>query len=239
MEDTSIDVKLAFLNGSLEEEVYVSQPPGFKIKGWNSKVYRLRKALYGLKQAPRAWNKRIDSFLNKASFSKCVSEHGVYVNNASRFSRVTTCLYVDDFLITCAYEAEIKGFKSKLMQEFEMYDLGNLSYFLGMEFKDTSEEVFLHQTKYARDILNKFKMSNCNAVVTPLETGENLRKETNDDFVSAIVKKQIIGSLRIFATEDIEAIQEVSDSSLGQKYESTSTTSKKRTIGGRSHSNRY
>lgn len=92
-----------------------------------------------MKQAPRAWNKRIDSFLIEVGFSKCVSEHGVYVNNASRHNIVIICLYVDDLLITGTDEAYIKCVKSKLMKEFEMFDLGNLSYFLGIEFKDTSE----------------------------------------------------------------------------------------------------
>ena len=77
-----------------------------------------------------------------------------------------------------------------------MSDLGNLSYFLGMEFKDIEEGVFLHQTKYAQDILRRFNMSNCKATVTPLETGANLKKESNDEFVSSTLYKQIIGSLR-------------------------------------------
>ena len=148
-----LDIKNAFLNGQLEEEVYVTQPPGFDVKGKESKVYRLRKALYGLKQALRAWNKRIDSFLIEAGFTKCVSEHRVYVNDVDSVSRIILCLYVDDLLITGDEEAEIVKVKSKLMQEFEMYDLGNLSYFLGMEFKNTEEGVFLHQTKYAQDIM--------------------------------------------------------------------------------------
>ena len=110
-----LDVKSAFLNGPLEEEVYVTQPPGFDVKGQESKVYRLRKALYGLKQAPRAWNKRIDSFLIEAGFTKCVSEHGVYVNDVESVNRIILCLYVDDLLITGADEAEIMKVNLKLM----------------------------------------------------------------------------------------------------------------------------
>lgn len=77
-----------------------------------------------------------------------------------------------------------------------MYGLGNLSYFLGMEFKDTNERVFMRQINYARDILKRLKMRNCNATITLLETGAKLKKETNDEFVSATLYKQIIGSLR-------------------------------------------
>ena len=74
-----LDVKSAFLNGPLDEEVYVLQPQGFVVKGSESKVYKLKKALYGLKQAPRAWNRRINSFLSQIGFKKCTSEHGLYV----------------------------------------------------------------------------------------------------------------------------------------------------------------
>ncbi|GAU51473.1 hypothetical protein TSUD_95880 [Trifolium subterraneum] len=191
-----LDVKSAFLNGPLEEEVYVKQPPGFEVKGQEQKVYRLRKALYGLKQAPRAWNKRIDGFLIKIGFTKCVSEHGVYVKGLSKLDHIILCLYVDDLLITGANEKEIVKFKTSLMQEFEMYDLGNLSYFLGMEFKHTKKDVFLHQKKYAEDILNRFKMVNCNTAITPMETGSKLSKSSTDELVDTTLYKQIIGSLR-------------------------------------------
>lgn len=128
-------------------------------------MYILRKALYGVKQVPRAWNKRIYVFLIKAGFTKCVSKHGLYANDVDKLSRIIICLYVDDLLITGADEVEIRKVKTKLMQEFEMFDLGNLSYFLGREFKDTCEGVFLHQKKYAQYILKRFKMSNCNTAV--------------------------------------------------------------------------
>ncbi|MCI39566.1 LRR receptor-like serine/threonine-protein kinase GSO1-like, partial [Trifolium medium] len=95
-----LDIKFAFLNGPLEEEVYVKQPPGFEIKGQEEKVFKLKKALYGLKQAPRAWNKRIDSFLIKLKFTKCTSEYGIYVKGSNSNDLFILCLYVDDLLIT-------------------------------------------------------------------------------------------------------------------------------------------
>ena len=121
-----------------------------------------------------AWNKRIDSFLVEACFTKYVLEHGVYVNNASRLTRVIIYMYVYNLLITDADEAKMKGSSRRLMQDFEMSDLGNLSYFLGMNFKDTNRGVFLQQKKYAQDILKRFKMGIYNTVLTPLETGEKL-----------------------------------------------------------------
>lgn len=94
-------------------------------------MYKLRKALYGLKQVLRAWNKRIDNLLIEESFTNCVSEHGVYVNDTNSASQIIICLYVDDLFIRGANEAEIRRVKSKLMQEFEMSDLWSSSYFLG------------------------------------------------------------------------------------------------------------
>jgi hypothetical protein len=101
-----LDVKSAFLNGPLEEIVYVSQPPGFEIAGKENMVYKLHKALYGLKQAPRAWNKKIDQVLTQIGFEKCVVEFGVYVQKLSDGGTVITCMYVDDSLITDSSEGE-------------------------------------------------------------------------------------------------------------------------------------
>ena len=112
-----LDVKLAFLNGTLEEEVFVKQPPGFEIKGKEDKVFRLHKAYYGLKHAPRAWNKRIDSFLIKESFHKCEKEHGIYVRNNDKEDMIILCLYVDDLLITGSNPLAIEKFKERLKLE--------------------------------------------------------------------------------------------------------------------------
>jgi len=92
-----LDVKAAFLNGFLEEDVYVRQPIGFVVKGQEEKVYKLNKALYGLKQASRAWNQRIDQFLRLIGFSRCSSEHGVYMRSwpgdslSNKLIVLTTC----------------------------------------------------------------------------------------------------------------------------------------------------
>lgn len=123
-----MDVKSAFLNGILEEEVYVTQPPGFEAKDASHKMFKLKKALYGLKQAPRVWNKLIDSFLLKLGFTKCSVEYGVYVRESQSQSLIYVCLYVDDLLITGSSMTEIEQFKNRLKAVFEMTDLGMLSY---------------------------------------------------------------------------------------------------------------
>jgi hypothetical protein len=189
-------VKSAFLNGPLEEKVYVSQPPGFEIQGKENMVFKLSKALYGLKQAPRAWNKRIDVFLSQLQFHRCSVEYGVYVREGHEGTGLLLiCLYVDDLLITGSDPKEIDELKKILKSEFEMSDLGELSYFLGMQFKYTAAGVIMYKQKYTKDILKRFNMGSCHPVTTPSEVNIKLRRDDEGD-VDASLFKQLVGSLR-------------------------------------------
>ena len=156
----------------------------------------MNKALYGLKQAPRAWNRRIDGFLMKLGFLKCTTEHGVYIKGSNTTNLIVVCLYVDDLLVTGNNETEIANFKGEMMREFEMTDLDLISYFLGIEFKRTDEGVIMHQGRYARDVLKKFRMVDCNSADTPTATGVNLVKDPNEEEVDVTLYRQMVGSLR-------------------------------------------
>jgi len=125
-----MDVKSAFLNGILEEEVYVDQPPGYTVKGHEDKVYKLKKALYGLKQAPQAWYSRIDSYLINNGFSRRNNEPTRYVKT-EQGKILMVCLYVDDMIYTG--NLMLEDFKTVMKKEFEMTDLGLMKYFLGLE----------------------------------------------------------------------------------------------------------
>jgi hypothetical protein len=138
-------VKSTFLNRPLEENVYVTQPPGFEVKGKEHMVYKLHKALYGLKQAPRAWNKRIDQYLIQIGFKRCKVEYCMYVQNLNESDSTMICLYVDDMLVTGSNQSDIAKFKYTMQCEFEMTDLGKLSYFLLMEFKVSKIGMIMHQ----------------------------------------------------------------------------------------------
>jgi len=127
-----LDVKSTFLNGQLEEEVYVTQLDGFVKEGKEQKVYKLSKALYGLRQAPRAWNVMLDRSLKKLEFSKCANEPAVYTRGVGK-SRVVLGVYVDDLIVTREDSAEIEVFKKQMTSEFEMSDLGLLLFYLGIE----------------------------------------------------------------------------------------------------------
>ena len=127
------DVKSAFLNGFLEEEVYVQQPQDYEVKGEEMNVYQLIKALYGLKQAPRAWYERSDGHFRKNGFQKLASEPTLYVKTKGANEVLIVCLYVDDLIYIGNSIALIDDFKKIMIFEFEMIDFGSMSYFLGLE----------------------------------------------------------------------------------------------------------
>jgi hypothetical protein len=191
-----MDVKSAFLNGNLEEEVYVEQPAGFVVKGEEEKVCRLKKALYGLKQAPRAWNSRIDGYLSQKGFTKCPYEHALYVKKNLHGRIMFVCLYVDDILFTGDDPTMIQDFKQSMVKEFEMTDLGLLAYFLGLEVKQCSNGIFVSQAKYATEVLKKFAMEDCDPADNPVEYGTRLTKEGEGDLVNPTYYKSIVGCLR-------------------------------------------
>jgi hypothetical protein len=126
-----MDVKIAFLNGLIEEEVYIEQPLGFEVHGKESHVCRLKKALYGLKQAPRAWYSRIDAYLQQLGFEKSEADPNLYFLVVGE-DPLILLLYVDDLFITRA-ERLINSCKESLASEFEMNDIGLIHYFLGLE----------------------------------------------------------------------------------------------------------
>jgi hypothetical protein len=122
-----MDVKTTFLNGVIEEEVYIEQPQGFEVEDRKTHVCRLKKALYRLKQAPRAWYGRIDSFLTCLGFTKSKFDLHLYFKIMND-EPVILLLYVDDLFLT-EEEKLITNCKKKLAAEFEMKDLGPMQYF--------------------------------------------------------------------------------------------------------------
>ncbi|GKV40339.1 hypothetical protein SLEP1_g47998 [Rubroshorea leprosula] len=156
-----MDVKFAFLNGYLEEEVYVQQPLGYVVKGHEDRVLKLKKALYGLKQAPRAWYSRIDKYFQDHAFTKCPHEHALYVKEDKTRGFMLVCLYVDDLIFTGNNANMFEEFKKAMTQEFEMTDIGLMCYYLGIEVKQNEDGIFISQEAYAKKVLEKFEMANC------------------------------------------------------------------------------
>lgn len=190
-----LDVKSAFLHGELNEAVFIDQPQGYEKQGEEHKVYRLRKALYGLKQAPRAWYSRIEAYFIKEGFEKCYCEHTLFMKSADNGKLLIVSLYVDDLIFTGNDEDMFKGFKESMKKEFDMTDLGKMKYFLGVEVVQNSDGIFIGQRKYAREVLERFGMKQCNSVYNPIVPGCKLSKDGSGAEIDATMYKKMVGSL--------------------------------------------
>jgi hypothetical protein len=190
-----MDVKMTFLNGELQEEAFVEQASSFTIEGQEHKVFKLHKALYGLHQAPRAWNQKLDDDLRILGFEKCPSEYAMYCRGASA-DRLIVGVYVDDLVITGASSKNILEFKQQMADVFKMSDLGLLTYYLGIEVKQSGEGIALSQGSYARKILEKGGLQDCNPCQIPMQANLKLSKESRSARVSATKYRSLVGSLR-------------------------------------------
>jgi len=190
-----LDVKSAFLHGELQEEVYVQQPEGYAVKGKEHCVLRLSKALYGLKQAPRAWNMRLDRSLKKLGFTRCISEQAVYIRGTGKTNLILG-VYVDDLIVTGEEPSEIRKFKQQMTAEFEMSDLGLLSFYLGIEVDQEKEFLTIKQAGYAKKVLAQFGMGDCNPTKYPMEPGMKLHADKQGERTDATNYRRIIGCLR-------------------------------------------
>lgn len=191
-----LDVKSAFLYGDLIEDVYVEQPLGYIHKDASEKVYKLRKALYGLKQASRAWYSRIEEHFTKVGFTKCSHEHTLFTKtSADGTDLLIVSIYVDDLIITGNDSCMLREFKESMQREFEMTDLGEMKYFLGVEILQTHEGIYLNQKKYAAEILERFNLTDCNSVMNPIVPGEKHTIDRDGHKADATLYKQLIGSL--------------------------------------------
>jgi hypothetical protein len=190
-----LDVKSAFLHGELNEEVFVEQPCGYVKKGCEQMVYKLKKALNGLKQAPRAWYSRIESYFVKEGFERCQYEHTLFIKNKARGKILIISLYVDDLIFTGNDESMFVKFKSSMMREFDMTDLGKMRFFLGIEVVQRADGIFINQKKYALEVLKRFKMDRSNPVHNPIVLGCKLSKDEDGVKVDSTFYKQVVGIL--------------------------------------------
>ncbi|GJZ28589.1 retrovirus-related pol polyprotein from transposon TNT 1-94 [Tanacetum coccineum] len=190
-----LDVRSAFLYGELEETVFVEQPQGFEIQGQEEKVYRLRKALYGLKQAPRAWYGRIEGYFKRQGFNKCPYEPTLFVRSDKEKELLIVSVYVDDLIVAGSNLSLIEEFKTSMKSEFEMSDMGEMHYFLGVEVVQNEMGISICQKKYAREILARFNMEDCNGVKNPIVPGCKLVKDDHSGFVNATLYKQMVGCI--------------------------------------------
>jgi Reverse transcriptase (RNA-dependent DNA polymerase) len=139
-----MDIKSAFLNGVLEENVYIEQPPRYMKVGEEKKVLKLKKALYGLKQAPRTWNTHIDTYFKENGFKQCPYKHALYAKKNGG-NVLFIALYVDDLIFMGNNDEMIEEFKGTITREIEMTDLGLMKFFLGLEVRQVEMGIFVSQ----------------------------------------------------------------------------------------------
>lgn len=188
-----MDVKTAFLNGDLEEEIYMEQPEGFVAPGQENKVCKLVKSLYGLKQAPKQWHQKFDQAMLGSGFKINECDKCVYTKDTTH-GYVILCLYVDDMLIIGSDDKIIKSTKDMLKSKFDMKDMGLADVILGVKITRTQNGLVLSQTHYVDKILEKFNQGDTSIARTPIDTSQHLSKNRGDS-VAQVEYSRIIGSL--------------------------------------------
>ena len=168
-----MDVKSAFLNEFIEEEVYVRQLLGFESAKFPDRVYKLRKALYGLKQAPRAWYARLKSFLLNSGFVMGSVDKTLFLLSRGGDTLIVH-IYVDDIIFGGSSHALVSKFAEQMSSKYEISLMGELEYFLGLQIKQSPEGTFVHQAKYMKDILEKSDLGDSKPMATPIGTNTAL-----------------------------------------------------------------
>lgn len=192
-----MDIKTAFLNGDLQEEIYLQQPQGF-IED-EDLVWRLNKSIYGLKQSPRCWNASLDQQLISMGFEKTASDPCIYKSNNCVYIGV----YVDDLIIVGQNNNSIMLVKTELADRYELRDLGLLSEFLGVKVvRKNNGDIWLGQPNYTAKILHKFSMISCNSVDTPADPNSKLVPcQEGDDLADPQLYQSAVGSLIYLSTK--------------------------------------
>ena len=190
-----LDVKTAFLNGELEEDIYMVQPPGYE-EGGPGIACHLKKALYGLKQAPRAWHTKLKRELETMGFQASETDPGMYIQRRKE-SNVYILVYVDDILIIAKDLELVKDIKKALMTTFDARDLGEAAYFLGWEIKRdrVKKTIKVTQQRMTADLVNKYGMKNVRPKTTPMSTALKMTKKGEELDTNVYHFSELVGSL--------------------------------------------
>ncbi|GJZ24137.1 zinc finger, CCHC-type containing protein [Tanacetum coccineum] len=189
-----MDVKTAFLNGDLDEEVYMNQPQGFIMPGNENKVCKLIKSLYGLKQAPKQWHQKFDEVVLSNGYLLNQVDKYVYSKFDKTDKGVIICVYVDDILIFGTDQVQVDLTKEFLSSRFFMKDMGEADVILGIRIKHESNGIAISQSHYIEKVLKKFNYFDCTPVSTPMDTSEKLMPN-NDQVASQLEYSRVIGCL--------------------------------------------
>jgi hypothetical protein len=189
-----MNVKSAFLNGVIQEEVYVRQPLGFKNPKHPHRVYKILNALYGLKQALRAWYARLKTFLLEHEYVMESVEKTLFTLKHGTDSLLVQ-IYVGDIIFGGSSHSLVSRFQEMMENEFKMSMMGELTIFLGIQVKQMKEGIFIHQAKYTKDLMKKFNMAELKPMSTLMSTAAALDPDENDEAVDQREYRSMIGSL--------------------------------------------
>nr|GEW26661.1 retrovirus-related Pol polyprotein from transposon TNT 1-94 [Tanacetum cinerariifolium] len=212
-----MDVKTAFLNGELKEEVYVSQPKGFVDQDNPPHVYKLKKAIYGLKQAPRAWYDMLSSFLISQQFSKDAVDPTLFTWHAGN-DLLPVQIYVDDIIFAYTNTAMCDEFANQMTNKFKMSMMGQMSLFLGLQISQSPRGIFINQSKYVSEIVKKYGLTSTDSVDTPTIENKKLDEDLQGKPVDALIYRGMIGSLMYLKASSNEVKDNKIDL-LVQQYE--------------------
>nr|GEW68184.1 retrovirus-related Pol polyprotein from transposon TNT 1-94 [Tanacetum cinerariifolium] len=189
-----MDVKTAFLNENLREEVYVSQSDGFVDLDNPNHVYKLKKALYGLKQAPRVWYDMLFSFLISQDFSKGSVDPTLFIRRNGN-DLLLVQIYVDDIIFATSTPELCDIFTKIMCSKFKMLMMGKILFFLGLQISQSPRDIFINQSKYALESLKKYGFKSCDQVDTPMVEKSKLDEDKKRKAVDPSHYRGMIGTL--------------------------------------------
>ena len=196
-----MDVVSAFLNGTLEEEIYMEQPEGYMQPGTETLVCKLKRSLYGLKQSPRCWNTTLTGYLEGIGLCRNAADPCVFVQLVDGVPTIIA-VYVDDLILLTKTLEEMNAIKQALSERFRMTDLGKIHYILGMtiEWDADGKWLIIHQKQYVLDVVEKYRLSEANTVATPADVHVQLKKDDGcSKLVDATRYQSMVGSLLYMA----------------------------------------
>nr|GEU41708.1 hypothetical protein [Tanacetum cinerariifolium] len=202
-----MDVKTAFLHGSLKEDVCVCQHEGFIDADYRSYVYKLKKALYGLKQAPRAWYDELSTFLLQNGFSKGIIDLTLFTRRFDDDTLVVQ-VYVDDIIFGSTNPRYAALFSDLMKSRFEMSMMGEMTFFLGLKVNQLPSGIFINQSNYVNEILKKYGLNTCDIIGTPMDIKDKLDLVQIGTPVDATKYGSMIGALMYLTSSRLDIVHD-------------------------------